>query len=161
MHNDDHYPQLQLDNQICHRLYVLSNGITRAYRPLLKTLDITYPQYLVLMALWQHASLEVGEIQSLTKIDSGALSLILKKLQQKQCIALTAAEHDKRVKMVSLTAQGWSLRDKARDIPAKLLCQVKGLTEVQWQQFRELSDLLLSQLLDTEEQASDNAEPQD
>ena len=115
--------QLKLSNQICHRLYMANNAITRAYKPHLDELGITYPQYLVMMSLWQQDQVEVGLIRSQTKIDAGALTQILKKLEQKQYLQLMPSEHDKRVKLVELTSQGRNLKELAVDIPAKLKCQ--------------------------------------
>lgn len=74
---------LKLENQLCHRFYTLSNAFTRAYRPLLKTLDITYPQYVTLMALWENDDITIANLLEVTDIDGGAMSLILKKLEAK------------------------------------------------------------------------------
>ena len=89
----------------------------------LDELGITYPQYLVMMSLWQQDKVEVGLIRSQTKIDAGALTQILKKLEQKQYLLLMPSEHDKRAKLVELTPQGRNLKEQAVDIPAKLKCQ--------------------------------------
>ncbi len=74
---------LKLENQLCHRFYTLSNAFTRAYRPLLKALDITYPQYVTLMALWETDDITIAELLEKTVIDGGAMSLILKKLKKR------------------------------------------------------------------------------
>ena len=135
-------PQLKLSNQICHRFYVVNNAITRAYKPYLDELGITYPQYLVLMALWEQDEVEVGYIQSVTQIDSGALTLIMKKLMQKDIISMAAAEHDKRVKIVKLTAKGWKLESQASEIPYKLKCQFPEVSEQEIIQLQQLLDKL-------------------
>ena len=91
---------LKLENQLCHRFYTLSNAFTRAYRPLLKALDITYPQYVTLMALWEDDDITIAELLDRTAIDGGAMSLILKKLQDKGFLVVTKDKADKRVKRV-------------------------------------------------------------
>ena len=141
------YEHLQLSNQICHRLYVASNAVTRAYRPLLKELDITYPQYVVMMALWQHNDIEVGKVQSLTKIDAGALTQILKKMVDKGWLLLTPTEEDKRVKRVSLTASGIKLQERASEIPIKLMCHLKGVESSDIQQLKHILDALVDSVL--------------
>ena len=138
--------QLKLSNQICHRLYMANNAITRAYKPHLDELGITYPQYLVMMSLWQEDKVEVGLIRSQTKIDAGALTQILKKLEQKQYLQLMPSEHDKRVKLVELTSQGRNLKEQAVDIPAKLKCQFPDVEKDDLIQLQILLDKLNASL---------------
>lgn len=140
-------PQLALSNQICHRFYIATNAITRAYKPYLKQLDITYPQYLVLMALWQQDDIEVGQIQQQTKIDSGALTLILKKLVQKGLLQLLSSKQDKRVKLVKLTAAGAKMEIQAENIPQQLRCQFPELSDTEVAQLSVLLDKLNTSLL--------------
>lgn len=140
-------PQLELSNQICHRFYVATNAITRAYKPYLKQLDITYPQYLVLMALWQQDDIEVGQIQQQTKVDAGALSLIMKKLVQKGLIEMISSQQDKRVKLVKLTEAGAKMESAAENIPQQLRCQFPELSDAEVNQLRSLLDKLNSSLL--------------
>lgn len=132
--------QLKLSNQICHRFYMAANSITRAYKPYLNKLDITYPQYLVLMALWELDNVEVSRVQQQTQIDPGALTLIMKKLVAKDIITLHSSEHDKRVKLVRLTEKGTIMESEAAAIPSQLRCQFPEFSD------REISQLI--QLLD-------------
>ncbi|MBO9489287.1 MarR family transcriptional regulator [Endozoicomonas sp. G2_1] len=118
---------LKLENQLCHRFYLLSNAFTRAYRPLLEKLDITYPQYLVLMALWEEDNVTIASLISKTGIDPGAMTLILKKLVTKSVISITKDEQDKRVKHVCLTDTGSKLQAQAEEIPAQMLCRFDGV----------------------------------
>ena len=134
--------QLKLSNQICHRLYMANNAITRAYKPYLDELGITYPQYLVMMSLWEQDEIEVGVIRTKTQIDAGALTQILKKLEQKQLLQLMPSEHDKRVKIVELTFQGLKLKEQATDIPAKLKCQFPAVEKDDLIQLQILLDKL-------------------
>ncbi|NQZ30470.1 MAG: MarR family transcriptional regulator [Oceanospirillaceae bacterium] len=140
--------QLLLSNQICHRAYVLSNAITRAYRPLLNALDITYPQYVVMMALWEQDEIEINQLLKKTLIDAGAMSLILKKLQAKSLLSLTASEADKRIKVVVLTDKGHNLKVLALEIPAKIKSCAPSLTQAEINTFKALADKLNSDLLE-------------
>jgi len=142
--NSDH---LLLDAQICHRVYVLSNAITRAYRPLLKDLDITYPQYVVMMALWEQDDIVINQLLEKTLIDAGAMSLILKKLQAKSLISLNSSDIDKRIKVLKLTTQGLSLKKLAMGIPAQLMCRASSLSEEEINTLKSLTDKLNSDLL--------------
>lgn len=142
--------QLTLSNQICHRFYMATNAITRAYKPCLNQLDITYPQYLVMMALWEQDNVEVSMVQQQTQIDSGALTLILKKLVAKEVITLTPAEQDKRVKLVQLTAKGKEMEAAAADIPNTLRCQFPDFSEQEVAQLIQLLDKLNDNLYQQE-----------
>ena len=130
---------LKLENQLCHRFYTLSNAFTRAYRPLLKALDITYPQYVILMALWETDHITIAELLDRTAIDGGAMSLILKKLEDKGFLMVTKDETDKRVKRVQLTKMGKKKKTIAEEVPAQMLCKLKGMSA---QESRELVKLL-------------------
>lgn len=146
---------LKLENQLCHRFYTVSNAFTRAYRPLLESLDITYPQYLVLMALWETNNVLVSEVAAKTRIDSGALSLILKKLVVKDYITLTPEPHDKRSKRVSLSKKGIDARQDAQAVPEQMRCKIKGISVEEAKQLMTLIDKLYCDLAisETEMQA--------
>lgn len=73
----------RLKNLLCHRLYTASNAITRTYRPFLEALQLTYPQYITMVALWEKDNLSVKELHKITEIDNGCLSLMLKKMLEK------------------------------------------------------------------------------
>lgn len=133
---------LKLENQLCHRFYTVSNAFSRAYRPLLKSLDITYPQYVVLMALWEQDNITIGELLEQTRIDGGAMTLILRKLQSKGYLTLNADKHDKRSRRVKLTATGVDTKQLAETIPQKMLCNLEPLTREEALQLRDLIDKL-------------------
>jgi len=130
------YVNLQLDKQICHRLYIASNAVTRLYRPLLDEIGLTYPQYVLMMALWEMEEAPILELQKKTKIDPGSLTLILKKIQAKKLINIKANTEDKRKKIVTLSTKGLKLKDKAHGIPLKLSCNIEGLSS------KDLKDLI-------------------
>ncbi|APD85269.1 MarR family transcriptional regulator [Alteromonas sp. Mex14] len=133
---------LKLENQLCHRFYTLSNAFTRAYRPLLKALDITYPQYVTLMALWETDNVTIAELLDKTAIDGGAMSLILKKLEDKGFLMITKDKTDKRVKRVQLTKAGEEKKALAEDVPAQMLCKLDGMTTEESRTLRDLLDKL-------------------
>ncbi len=133
---------LKLENQLCHRFYTLSNAFTRAYRPLLKALDITYPQYVTLMALWETDGITIAELLERTAIDGGAMSLILKKLEDKKFLTVTKDETDKRVKRVKLTKVGKEKKQLAEDVPAQMLCKLNGMSTEESRTLKMLLDKL-------------------
>ena len=137
---------LKLDNQLCHRFYSVSNAFTRAYRPLLQKMDITYPQYLVLLVLWEHKQLTISELVEKSRIDPGGLTLILKKLEQKGYVHIQPSEQDKRVKQVVLTTKGKVAKADAVAIPKELLCQIKNLDMNELQLLSGLIDKLYCDL---------------
>lgn len=134
------YPQLALDKQLCHRLYMASNRVTRHYRELLKVLDLTYPQYIVMMALWEDDQIMISELLEKTAIDGGAMTLILKKMSDKGLLSIEKNEHDKRKRMVKLSHKGHDLSHQAAAIPEKMRCAFSHIEEQQLQQLLTLLD---------------------
>jgi DNA-binding MarR family transcriptional regulator len=133
---------LKLENQLCHRFYTLSNAFTRAYRPLLKTLDITYPQYVTLMALWENDDITIANLLEVTDIDGGAMSLILKKLEAKGFLTVIKDDNDKRVRRVKLTTEGIAKKAVAEEVPTQMLCKLQGMTKEESHMLRDLLDKL-------------------
>ncbi len=139
---------LYLENQLCHRVYVASNLLTRIYRPLLAEMDLTYPQYLIMLALWEKDRVTILDILERTKIDGGSLSLILKKLVAKKLLEVECSSEDKRKKVVSLTRKARNLKDRALEVNHKLRCRFGGIfDEQQSRNFIELMDLLNDSML--------------
>ena len=137
---------LTLNKQLCHRFYTVSNAFSRAYRPLLKDLDITYPQYVVLMSLWENEGITISDLVEHTKIDSGAMSLILKKLESKGFITVSRAASDKRIRIVSLTAYGRSCRARAQTIPEQMRCNLSNISDQEASTLIQLIDKLSNEL---------------
>lgn len=108
---------LLLDNQLCFLIYRLHRGMTDLYRPILTALGLTYPQYLVMLTLWEHSTLTVGQIGAKLHLDSGTLSPLLKRLEAAGFVRRERAQGDERSVEVSLTKQGRDLRRKARTVP--------------------------------------------
>lgn len=120
------HPQLELDRQLCFSLYRASRAVTRAYRPLLDELGLTYPQYLVMLVLWQRDEpAGVGEIGEHLGLDSGTLTPLLRRLEQSGLI-IRARGKDERRREVSLTEAGRELRERAATVPARMAARYPG-----------------------------------
>jgi DNA-binding MarR family transcriptional regulator len=113
-------PQLKLDNQLCFLFHRISRGLTAAYRPLLADLGLTYPQYLVMLVLWEQDGLGVGEIGDRLHLDSGTLSPLLRRMEAGGLISRRREAGDERRVTVHLTDRGLGLREQALGIPAAL-----------------------------------------
>ncbi|WP_353117118.1 MarR family transcriptional regulator [Myroides odoratus] len=112
---------LALENQVCFPIYALSKTIINQYRPYLEALDITYPQYLVLMVLWKEKQQTVGQLGEKVFLDSGTLTPLLKRMEQKGIVIRTRGPEDERVVKLSLTEKGIGLREQAKVIPQELM----------------------------------------
>ena len=136
---------LRLDQQLCFPLYAASNLLTRRYRPLLEALGLTYPQYLVMLVLWEDAPRTVGELGRLLYLDSGTLTPLLKRLAEQGLIARQRAEDDERRVMISLTKAGWALKQRAASVPEAMLCQL-SMTPTEFTALRAQLQALLATL---------------
>ena len=112
------HEQLKLSNQLCFRLYTVTRLITQAYRPLLDPLGLTYPQYLVMMVLWEQDNQTVGEIGRRLMLDTNTLTPMLQRMEREGLLVRTHGISDGRQTLVSLTKKGIHLEEQAKDIPA-------------------------------------------
>ena len=113
---------LRLDNQLCFAVYSTAHAFNRVYKPLLDALGLTYPQYLVMMTLWERDGQTVSEIGARLMLDSGTLTPLLKRLEVAGLIRRSRNPEDERQVNVSLTAKGAALREKARGNPQAIAC---------------------------------------
>lgn len=111
---------LTLDEQLCFPLYAASRAMTATYRPRLERLGLTYPQYLVMLALWEQDGRSVGEVCHALALDSGTLSPLLKRLEAAGLVQRQRAADDERRVDIQLTERGRALREQARGIPAEM-----------------------------------------
>lgn len=118
---------LALDQQLCFALYSASRATTAVYRPLLDDLGVTYPQYLVLLALWEQDGLGVSELGARLDLDSGTLSPLLKRIETIGVITRERSPDDERRVEIRLTDAGHALRGRARSIP-ECIFTASGLT---------------------------------
>ncbi len=120
---------LKLQNQVCFPVYSLAKEIVSRYRPFLEELDVTYPQYLVLLVLWEHRQQTVSQIGEKLHLDSGTLTPLLKRMEQKKLVARVRDIDDERVVNILLTPEGCELEKKARTVPEKLVENMQVSTE--------------------------------
>ncbi|ASK95132.1 MarR family transcriptional regulator [Xanthomonas axonopodis pv. khayae] len=113
---------LQLDNQLCFALYSANLAMHKLYRGLLKALDLTYPQYLVMLVLWETDERSVSEIGERLYLDSATLTPLLKRLQAAGLVTRTRAANDERQVIIALTETGRALRGKAGAVPEQVFC---------------------------------------
>jgi MarR family transcriptional regulator, organic hydroperoxide resistance regulator len=113
---------LALDQQLCFALYSSSLAMTKLYKPLLAPLGLTYPQYLVLLVLWEREGLTVSEVGERLSLDSGTLTPLLKRLQTSGLLARQRDTEDERRVMVRLTPAGRALKARAAKVPPQVAC---------------------------------------
>src|ERR1700749_3744246 len=123
---------LKLDNQICFAIYSAAHAFNRVYKPLLDQLGLTYPQYLVMLVLWERDDVPLKNIGERLFLDSGTLTPLLKRLEAAQLIKRTRSTEDERQVLIALTPRGQALKEKAKSVPMSILaasaCSVGELT---------------------------------
>lgn len=114
---NDKYDALKLTNQLCFPLYACAKEIVRRYKPYLDEIDLTYTQYIAMMVLWEHRQINVKDMGAYLYLDSGTLTPVLKKLEQKGYLTRERDKEDERILNVTITPAGEQLREKAVEIP--------------------------------------------
>ena len=114
------YDSLRLKNQLCFPLYACSKEVIRRYKPLLDELDLTYTQYIAMMVLWENKSLHVKDLGEYLFLDSGTLTPLLKKLEQKHYITRCRSKEDERAVEICITREGEALKEKALKVPVEM-----------------------------------------
>lgn len=109
--------QLKLSNQLCFPLYACAKEVVRRYTPFLEPLGLTYTQYVAMMVLWEHHSIGVKEMGELLFLDSGTLTPMLKKMEQRGWLTRERSKSDERRVVVTITPEGEQLQERAQDIP--------------------------------------------
>ena len=142
---------LQLDNQLCFKLYAASRAVTRAYKPMLDQLGLTYPQYLAMLVLWEWqgappAQPTVKALGERLLLDSGTLTPLLKRLEQLGLVQRQRASHDEREVHLRLSAAGQALREQVLPLRAGLLCD-SGATPAELEVLRDQLGTLLTRLM--------------
>jgi len=130
------YEQLKLENQLCFPVYAASRLITREYQPFLDNLEITYPQYLVLMVLWEKDSVSVNDIAKKLILNTNTVTPLLKRMEVQKLLSRKRADKDERKVIVQLTKKGRGLQEEASRIPEEL---TKRLSDSEL----EIDDLLM------------------
>ena len=142
-------PQFKLDNQICFRLYTASRLITQAYHPMLAAHGLTYPQYLVLMVLWENDAQPVNDIAKRLLLETNTVTPLLKRMETEGIVTRTRGRDDARQMIVKLTKKGHDLQEKLTDMPeavgSSLLCET--VTPETVPSLYAMLDGIISQLL--------------
>lgn len=112
---------LKLENQLCFKIYSLSKSIVRIYGPLLKEIDLTYPQYITMMIMWEYKKIPFKEISSKLKMKTGTLTPILNKLESNGYLEKVKDENDDRKIYIVITEKGLEIGNKAKDIPRRIV----------------------------------------
>ncbi len=134
-----------LDSQLCFSLYSVTNALTRQYRPLLKELDLTYPQFVVLLALYDKDNISLKELGEKTLFDSGTLTPLVQKLEAKEFLNRVSIVEDERVKKVILTDKAKDLKEKIIDLPNQVRCSMQ-MSDEELTMLKQLSNNLLKDL---------------
>lgn len=141
----DGEPSLDLDDQLCFALYAASRAVTQAYRPVLNELSLTYPQYLVMLVLWEGGPVTVGKLGVRLCLDSGTLTPLLKRLEKTGYLTRQRADHDERAVLIALTPAGRKLKKAALKVPPTLACK-SGLGRQEATELRDRLNALTGKL---------------
>jgi DNA-binding MarR family transcriptional regulator len=128
INNKEDFPELYLENQLCFPLYAASRLTIKIYAPYLKELDITYPQYLVLLVLWKQDRQRVNDIGENLFLESNTLTPLLKRLEFKKLINRKRSKSDERTVIISLTEKGKLMKNRAKIIPSKMIGSFSDMT---------------------------------
>ena len=140
---DEKFDALLLKNQLCFPIYAAANKIIRRYQPLLKKLDLTYTQYIVMMVMWEKKQVNEKVLVKCLYLQANTLAPLLKKLQQKGYVEISKDENDKRNLIIKLTQKGSELKAKAVDVP-KTLAQENWLTLEEAIMFKKILNKILN-----------------
>ena len=138
-------PQFQLDNQLCFRLYSASRLLTQAYHPLLAPYGLTYPQYLVMLVLWEQDSQKVNDIAKRLLLETNTVTPLLKRMEQEGLVRRSKSAEDARQVLVQLTPKGREMERELSDIPLRVAGAVscaRVTPETVPQLFRMLDDMI-------------------
>lgn len=114
------YEELRLDNQVCFPLYACAKEVVRQYRKPLEELNLTYTQYICMMALWERGGMTEGQLGEIVHLESGTLAPLLKRLEKAGYINRIRPETNERKLFLTLTEDGEALKEKARSVPAEI-----------------------------------------
>ena len=147
------FKNLYLNNQLCFALYSATHAVTRAYREHLSEIGLTYPQYLVLLALWQHQNQTVKSLAELLNLDSPTLTPLLKRLETAGFIYRVRSKVDERNVTVSLSVQGIELQEKTSKIQQQVTCET-GLSKLEYIELRNQLHNLLDSIKKLDQQTA-------
>ncbi|MDF2671833.1 MAG: ohrR [Clostridiales bacterium] len=134
---------LKLENQLCFSIYAASRTITKKYRPYLDGLGITYPQYLVMMVLWERETISLKELGNKLYLDSGTLTPLLKRMESMELLKRERSKEDERILCVTITEKGIEIKKKAIEIPECILKSLNNEVSFLSELKRNIDKLLL------------------
>ena len=137
------YKELRLENQLCFPLYACAKEVTRRYKPFLDPLGVTYTQYITMMVLWEKKEVRVKDLGEVLYLDSGTLTPLLKRLEQKGLITRSRYQDDERALCVQITDLGETLQEKAKSVPEEMRACLP-LSAEEMQVLKKLLDRTLS-----------------
>lgn len=140
--DNDKYDLLLLKNQVCFPTYAVANKILRRYQPLLKSINLTYTQYVTMMVMWEKEKVNEKDLVNALYLKANTLTDLLRKLKKKGYIEISRDETDRRNIVISLTDEGRQLKEKAVEVP-KTLADEHWLTDEEFNTFKELLYKLL------------------
>jgi MarR family transcriptional regulator, organic hydroperoxide resistance regulator len=138
----NNYNYLKLDNQICFSLYAASREIIKLYKPILDEFSLTYTQYITMLVLWEEEKATVKHLGNRLHLDSGTLTPLLKKLEGMDLIKRYRDKKDDRVVIAELTEKGKELKEKVKDVPSRVFCNIKITEEKAIELKRSLDEVL-------------------
>jgi DNA-binding MarR family transcriptional regulator len=133
---------LKLSNQLCFKIYSVSKAMTRLYKPILDNLNLTYPQYLVMLILWEHEKISFKDMSNNLKMKTGTLTPILNNLESQGKLCRIKDEKDDRKVYIHITSKGKILKEAALNIPNEISCRVKLSLEQYLKYMKEFDELL-------------------
>lgn len=136
---------LKLDKQLCFSVYVLHREIMQCYRPILKNIGLTYPQYITMMTLWEKDDVTVNQVGEILQLDNGTLTPLLKRLESKGYLERKRSKEDERVVKINLTEKGAKLKEDASCIPIEL-AKAMNLNLEEMEQLKTLSDKVVQKI---------------
>ena len=136
---------LKLDKQLCFSVYVLHREIMECYRPILKNIRLTYPQYITMMTLWEKDDVTVNQVGEILQLDNGTLTPLLKRLESKGYLERKRSKEDERVVKINLTEKGVKLKEDASCIPIEL-AKAMNLNLEEMEQLKKLSDKVVQKI---------------
>ena len=136
---------LKLDKQLCFSVYVLHREIMQCYRPILKNIVLTYPQYITMMTLWEKDDVTVNQVGEILQLDNGTLTPLLKRLESKGYLERKRSKEDERVVKINLTEKGAKLKEDASCIPIEL-AKAMNLNLEEMEQLKTLSDKVVQKI---------------
>ncbi|MBU3128240.1 MarR family transcriptional regulator [Clostridium tagluense] len=133
---------LKLSNQLCFKIYSVSKAMTRLYKPILDSLNLTYPQYLVMLILWEHEKISFKDMSNNLKMKTGTLTPILNKLESQGQLCRVKDEDDERKVYIQITSKGEKLKYEASNVPGEISCRAQIKMDEYVKYMREFDELL-------------------